>query len=239
MKNKIVPLYALISLFSLICFPACRADEPQKADAAQAVQTAVDEASASNEEAPMITDESKKPVVAELSPWEKRATERPKRLWADTFLWAEAPKIEVESWYNDAPEANYKSKYILLEVWATWCPPCRRSLPMLNHWQEKFGDELCVITICETDAKAIDEMVGDLKGKDLKFHVGIDLQKRTYKALGVFGIPHAVIIEPQYGCVIWEGMPNQPGHELTDEIIEKILAVGRKANRAQGGGTLR
>ena len=189
----------------------------------------------------MVIDANKKPIVPEQSPWEKRATERPKRIWANSVLWEEAPKIEVESWYNNSePEDGYKSKYILLELWATWCPPCRRSLPMLNHWQEKFGDELAVITICETDAKAIDEMVGDLKGKDLKFHVGIDLQKRTYRALGVFGIPHAIIIEPQYGCVVWEGMPNQPGHELTDEIIEKILAVGRKIkSNAKHGGTLR
>ncbi|MBR6436072.1 MAG: hypothetical protein IKS45_06160, partial [Thermoguttaceae bacterium] len=102
-----------------------------------------------------------------------------------------------------------------------------------NHWQEKFGDELQIITICETGAKEIDNLVGDVKGKDIKVAVGIDLQKRTYKALGVFGIPHAGIIEPQYGCVIWEGMPNQPGHELTDQTIEKILAVGRKLREKQ------
>lgn len=104
---------------------------------------------------------------------------------------------------------------------------------MLNHWQEKFGNELQIITICETGAKELDGLVGKVSGKDLKFPVGIDLQKRTAKAMGVFGIPHAVIIEPQFGCVVWEGMPNQPGHELTDEIIEKILAVGRKLKQNQ------
>lgn len=185
------------------------------------------------ENEPVVTDPSKQPITPELSPWEQRAAERPKRLWADSFLWCEAPKIEVESWYSNEPKPGYEKKYILLEVWATWCPPCRRTLPMLNHWQEKFGDELQVIAICETGAKEIDNLVGDVKGKDLKFAVGIDLQKRTYKALGVFGIPHAVIIEPQYGCVIWEGMPNQPGHELTDQTIEKILAVGRKLRAKQ------
>lgn len=183
---------------------------------------------AADSDEPVVTDPTKKPITPELSPWEQRAAERPKRLWAESFLWCEAPKIEVESWYNQPPKPGYEKKYILLEVWATWCPPCRRTLPMLNHWQEKYGDELQVIAICETGKKEIDELIGDVKGKDLKFPVGIDLQKRTYKALGVFGIPHAIIIEPQYGCVIWEGMPNQPGHELTDQTIDKILAVGRK-----------
>lgn len=203
------------------------------AQQADSPSNAADVSSDSEDSGPAITDASKKPITAELSPWEKRAAERPKRLWADSFLWAEAPKIEVESWYNQEPEKGYEKKYILLEVWATWCPPCRRTLPMLNHWQEKFGNELQIITICETGAKELDGLVGKVSGKDLKFPVGIDLQKRTAKAMGVFGIPHAVIIEPQFGCVVWEGMPNQPGHELTDEIIEKILAVGRKLKQNQ------
>lgn len=185
------------------------------------------------ENKPVVTAPSKKPITSESSPREQRAAKRPKVIWAKSFLWCKAPKIEVESWYCNEPKPGYEKKYILLEIWATWNPGCRRTLPMLNHWQEKFGDELQIIAICQTGAKEIDNLTGDVKGKDLKFAVGIDPQNRTSKALGVIGIPHAVIIEPKYGGVIWEGSPNQPGHELTDETIEKILAVGRKQRAKQ------
>ena len=61
----------------------------------------------------------------------------------------------------------------------------------------------------------------------IDFHLAIDTKKRMKDELGVFGIPHIIILEPN-GYVIWEGFPLQNGYELTDKIIEKILAVGRK-----------
>jgi hypothetical protein len=49
--------------------------------------------------------------------------------------------------------------------------------------------------------------------------------------LGIYGIPHIIILEPG-GYVIWEGFPLLPGYELTEEIIDKILEVGRKQKAA-------
>jgi len=49
-----------------------------------------------------------------------------------------------------------------------------------------------------------------------------------YDKLGVWGIPHAVVIEPEDRVIVWEGFPLQEGYELTEEKINKILEVGRK-----------
>ena len=64
---------------------------------------------------------------------------------------------------------------------------------------------------------------------------GIDTQGRLKEKLGVLGVPHVIIVEPD-GYVIWEGFPLQPGYELTEEIIEKILDVGRKLRAEAGSG---
>lgn len=183
---------------------------------------------------------------------------REKNLWADSWLFVDVPRldddgkiltdaedaapmpaaarlaefIKVEEWYGEAPP-DLKGKYVLVEFSASWCPVCRREVPDLNHWAEKYKGELVVISIYETDRQSIDTLQGDYQGKDMKYHVGIDLKRRTAGALNVYGIPHAVLVEPQYGAIIWEGMPNQPGYELTDAIIDRILAVGRKL-KAEG-----
>lgn len=183
---------------------------------------------------------------------------REKNLWADSWLFVDVPRlddegkiivdaedaeplsaaarlaefIKIEEWYSDAPP-DLKGKYVLVEFSASWCPVCRREIPDLNHWAEKYKDELVVISIYETDRQSIDTLQGDYQGKDMKYHVGIDLKRRTAAALGVYGIPHAVLVEPQYGAIIWEGMPNQPEYELTDAILDRILAVGRKL-KAEG-----
>ena len=178
---------------------------------------------------------------------------REKNLWATSWLFVEIPRLDeagtiipepeaeasittaqrigeflkIEEWYGEAPP-NLEGKYVMVEFSATWCPACRREIPDLNRWHEKFGDELVVISIYETDRYDLDVMPGDFQGKDLNYYVGIDTKRRCADALGVFGIPHAVLLEPQYGGVVWEGMPNQPNYELTDEMIERILAVGRR-----------
>ena len=148
-----------------------------------------------------------------------------KRLWANSFLFAEAPKLVVEKWLSEnKPET--KGKYVLIEFWATWCGPCRRSIPLLNRFHAKYKDELVVIGIShETEAD-----VRKLKSPQIEYYSAIDTQARTKKAVGVWGIPHVLILEPG-GAVIWQGFPLLKDYELTDEIIEKILAIGRRLKR--------
>jgi len=157
---------------------------------------------------------------------------KPWRMWANSFRWAKAPELIVEKWLTEKPDT--KGKYVLIEFWATWCPPCRRSIPLLNSFHKKYGKELVVIGVSEES----EADVRKLKKPKVEYYSAIDTKMRTKKALGVFGIPHVIILEPG-GHVIWEGFPLLEDYELTDDIIEKILAVGRKlkAQKAAKKGT--
>ena len=213
--------------------------------------------SAQDDAGPMVTDPAKQPLVVESekksefdpsvlenvdlakTPWlvesarlsaSHPAFQRPKTLWAKSWFQRDVPEIEVERWVNDPPK-DLTGKFIFVEVWATWCPPCRRSLPYLNFLHEKYGEDLVVISICETDEEALKQMEDPLKLEEIKFHLAVDTGRRFADKLGVFGIPHAVILEPVFGAVLWEGMPTQPGHEFSDKKIEKILAFREKLER--------
>jgi thiol-disulfide isomerase/thioredoxin len=43
--------------------------------------------------------------------------------------------------------ADFKGKVVLVDVWATWCPPCRRSLPEVAELQKSGGDRYAVLPI--------------------------------------------------------------------------------------------
>lgn len=157
------------------------------------------------------------------------AQNRERMLWADSVQYKNIaeicgePIIEIECWVNEPPK-DLTGKFVLVEVWATWCPPCRRSLPLLEYFHEKYKDELVVVSICETDEDALKKMEGPLKLAEMKAPLAVDTHRRFANALGVFGIPHAVLIEPVMGVVLWEGMPTQIGAELSDAVMAKILA---------------
>jgi len=150
-------------------------------------------------------------------------------LWADSVQFKSVaeifgePVIEIERWANDPPQ-DLRGKFVLIKFWAPWCPPCRRALPLLEYFHEKHKDRLVVVSICETDEESIRNMPGPVRLADLKAPVAIDTHRRFANALGVFGIPHAILIEPVFGRVVWEGMPTQVGAELSDAVMERFLA---------------
>jgi len=139
-----------------------------------------------------------------------------KKLWAKSFLNQKAPELIVEKWLT--PEPKREGKFVLIDFWATWCPPCRKAIPELNALHKKFGDRLVVIGI--SDEK--EDTVKALKEPKADYFVAIDTQARTKKTLEVTGIPHVILIDPQ-GIVKWEGFPFLAGHELTEDVVAKIL----------------
>lgn len=154
-----------------------------------------------------------KPYSSPVPPTEKR-------IWAASWLWAEAPKLVVEKWLG--PEPDRKGKFVLIEFWATWCRPCRLSIPKLNEFHRRFADDLVVIGITDEDEAAVRKMIEPR----IEFPLAIDTKARMKDRLSVMGIPHAILIEPG-GFVVWEGFPLLEGHELTAEKLAAYIKVGR------------
>jgi thiol-disulfide isomerase/thioredoxin len=140
-----------------------------------------------------------------------------KQIWAKSYLGRKAPDFVVEKWLSKEPDRQ--GKFVLIDFWATWCPPCRKAIPELNAFHKKFGDKLVVIGVSdETEAK-----VRALADPKIEYFSAIDTQARMKKALEVKGIPHVILIDPE-GIVRWEGFPLLDGYELTERVVADLLA---------------
>ena len=140
-----------------------------------------------------------------------------KQIWAKSFLNQKAPELVVEKWLTKEPDR--KGKFVLIDFWATWCGPCRKAIPELNALHKKFSDKLVVIGLSdEPEAK-----VKGMTTPQMDYAVAIDTKARTKRAVGVTGIPHVLLIDPQ-GIVRWEGFPLLNGFELTEQVVADILA---------------
>jgi len=111
-----------------------------------------------------------------------------------------APELKVASWAKGKPvklsEGKGKKVYVI-EFWATWCPPCRASIPHLTELQKKFNSKN-VVFVGVSD-ELLDEVKPFVKeqGEKMDYNVAVDKDQATSRAyLGAFGvdsIPHAFI----------------------------------------------
>ncbi|MEK6249693.1 MAG: TlpA family protein disulfide reductase, partial [Planctomycetales bacterium] len=52
--------------------------------------------------------------------------------------------------------SEYRGKVVVLDFWASWCVPCRRSFPWMNEMQQKYGDDGLVIVAVNLDNQSSD-----------------------------------------------------------------------------------
>ncbi|MFP4469658.1 MAG: TlpA family protein disulfide reductase [Bacteroidales bacterium] len=139
-----------------------------------------------------------------------------KQLYGKSFYHEKAPELVVEKWLTEAPDTE--GKFVMIDFWATWCGPCKKAIPKINQWHEKYRDKMVVIGLSDESEQRVQAM----KQPVMEYYSAIDTQKRLKNIYQVSGIPHVVIIDPE-GIVRWQGFPFLPGHELTDEVIEELF----------------
>ena len=142
-----------------------------------------------------------------------------------------APKLQNGLWVQGEPVKEFQpGKAYIVEFWATWCGPCRDSIPHLNEIHNKFKDKGLVV-IGQDSFEPDDEFVGPFiikMGDKMTYRIALDdktdgkrgkMAEAWMAAAGQHGIPTAFLIDPK-GVVAWIGDPRR----LKEEIIEQVLA---------------
>ncbi|TVR11574.1 MAG: TlpA family protein disulfide reductase [Planctomycetota bacterium] len=93
----------------------------------------------------------------------------------------------------------------VVELWATWCGPCRTSIPHLTQLQKQHGDDVQIIGITREDVDTITPFVEEM-GDEMDYFVASAPEGYDIYAQGVRGIPFAYIIDGS-GTVVWKGHP--------------------------------
>jgi len=116
--------------------------------------------------------------------------------------------------YDDAAPALH-GKPAIIEFWATWCPPCRKSIPHLNEIYQKHKDKLVIVGVTDEDKKTVE---GFRKTLPIDYTVGYDEGSKLMQKIGIEFIPQALLVDST-GKVVWAGFPT----DLTDETLAKVL----------------
>ena len=143
---------------------------------------------------------------------------------------SKAPKLEVKDFIKgDEVKSFEKGKIYVVELWATWCGPCLKTIPHLTDLQKKHKDVTIIgVAIMQEDQSVVPDFVEKM-GNEMNYRVAIDLvpadgDPRDGKVVANWmipseqeGIPAAFIINGE-GKIAWIGHPAE-----MEEPLEKIV----------------
>jgi cytochrome c biogenesis protein CcmG, thiol:disulfide interchange protein DsbE len=86
-----------------------------------------------------------------------------------------------------------KGKVVLIDFWATWCGPCRMSMPLLENLQKEYPDALVLLAINLQESR--DEVQDFVRLQNLHSVVLLDQQGDVGSLYGAEGIPMQVLID--------------------------------------------
>lgn len=128
-----------------------------------------------------------------------------------------APEIKAKIVSGDTVStvfADHKGKPVVVEFWATWCPPCRRSIPHLNELWTTYKDKAVFIAISSEKETVVTNFVK--AQKSMQYPVAVDTGG-TAESYGVTGIPNAFVVVD--GKIAWRGHPMMG----LDEAVKKAV----------------
>ena len=122
-----------------------------------------------------------------------------------------APVLKVGKWVKGEPITLAKGKVHVVEFWATWCPPCRETIPHLTKLAKKFQNEADFTGVSISNStNAVVSFVKEM-GAKMDYNVAVDtdsdfMSTNWMKAAKRNSIPTAFIIDKE-GKIAWIGYP--------------------------------
>lgn len=119
--------------------------------------------------------------------------------------------------------SRYRGQVVLLNVWATWCQPCRVEMPSMERLHQRFGDadfRIVAVSVDREGPEVVRRFVNELA---LHFDVLHDQTADVQRVYQTTGVPESfvidrngVIIKKVIGAAEWDG-------PVTETLIRRLL----------------
>lgn len=118
----------------------------------------------------------------------------------------------------------FNGKVVVLNLWATWCAPCRKEMPSLDRLQARFKDQPVIVLALSVDRAGPERVQAFLEEIGVKYlHVHRDPKAAATRTLKVLGLPATILVDKtghEVGRVL--GMAEWDGAAAV-EAVQRLL----------------
>jgi len=113
-----------------------------------------------------------------------------------------APEITLNNLNGQTVKlSNYRGKVVILNFWASWCPPCKSEMPELDKAAREFasGSDAVLVSVNLTDGsrETVDKATNYIADNKYSMIVLLDTQSRAANAYNITSIPATYIMDKQ------------------------------------------
>ena len=133
---------------------------------------------------------------------------------------ASLPSLDDPNASGEASLSDYKGQWVLVNVWASWCNPCRDEAPALERfWHKHGGEDFAVVGIDTQDNS--DDALAFVDEFGLTYDQLHDGSGDYADEIGTTGVPESVLIDPD-GNVVYH-VPGAVTEEILRDRIEPLI----------------
>ena len=145
---------------------------------------------------------------------------------ANKMVGKASPQFDYENFKGGKTKlADLKGKYVYIDLWATWCAPCRAEIPFLQKVEEKYhGKNIEFVSISidkEKDHEKWKKFVTDKNLGGVQLFADKDWESEFVVNYGVTGIPRFILIDPQGNIVSSDA--NRPSSPDLQNQLDALL----------------
>ena len=138
-----------------------------------------------------------------------------------------APELTVTDLTGKPVEwETLRGKVVLLDFWATWCAPCRKSMPELQALHQRYAEQgFMVLGVSIDDAKSRKKVQSYVTSKKITYPIALDSEKSpTWERFKVKAVPAAFLVDAKGQVVArWNGITDAAEVERkVQELLPKM-----------------
>ncbi len=119
---------------------------------------------------------------------------------------------------------DYKGSYVYIDVWATWCGPCKYEIPFLEKIEKEYHDKNIKFVSLSIDAKSDEskwrEMIKDKNMSGIQLLADKDYESQFITDYFIYGIPRFILIDPQGNIVNYDAP--RPSEEKLKDLLNGL-----------------